>query len=55
MLKNIAERKIIPVEVNISGKIYQIRISRKIGYEIIKNRPEYEDVCKISMRPEFLL
>jgi len=47
--RNIAERKIIPVEVNIDGKIYQIRIKMgKIGHEIIKSSPEYEDVRKIS-------
>lgn len=47
--RNIAEREIIPVEVNIKGKKYQIRIKvGKIGSEIIKSSPEYEDAREIS-------
>jgi uncharacterized protein (TIGR00299 family) protein len=47
--RDIAEREIIPVEVNIDGYKYQVRIKvGKIGNEIIKSSPEYEDVSKIS-------
>ena len=47
--RDIAERGMIPVEVNIDGCKYQIRIKvGKIGHEIIKSSPEYEDVRKIS-------
>jgi uncharacterized protein (TIGR00299 family) protein len=47
--RDIAEREIIPVEVNLYGKLYQVRIKvGKIGHEIIKSSPEYEDVRKIS-------
>ena len=47
--RDIAEREVIPVEVNVAGKLYQVRIKvGKIGHEIIKSSPEYEDVRKIS-------
>ena len=47
--RDIAEREIIPIEVKIDGKTYQVKIKvGKIGHEIIKSSPEYEDVRKIS-------
>jgi uncharacterized protein (TIGR00299 family) protein len=47
--RDIAERGIIPVEVNVDSELYQIRIKvGKIGHEIIKSSPEYEDVRKIA-------
>ncbi len=47
--RNITSRKIIPVQVDISGKKVQIRIKvGMIGNEIISVKPEYEDARKVS-------
>jgi pyridinium-3,5-bisthiocarboxylic acid mononucleotide nickel chelatase len=47
--RNIASRKIIPVQVNINGKKDEIRIKvGMIGDEIISVKPEYEDARKVS-------
>ena len=47
--RNITSRKIIPVQVDISGKKVQIRIKvGMIGNEIISVKPEYEDAKKVS-------
>ena len=47
--RNITSRKIIPVQVDISGKKVEIRIKvGMIGNEIISVKPEYEDARKVS-------
>jgi pyridinium-3,5-bisthiocarboxylic acid mononucleotide nickel chelatase len=47
--RNITSRKIIPIQVDISGKKVEIRIKvGMIGNEIISVKPEYEDARKIS-------
>ncbi len=47
--RNIASRKIIPVQVDINGKKAEIRIKvGMIGNEIISVKPEYEDARKVS-------
>lgn len=47
--RNIASRKIIPVQIEINEKKAEIRIKiGMIGDEIISIKPEYEDVRKVS-------
>jgi pyridinium-3,5-bisthiocarboxylic acid mononucleotide nickel chelatase len=47
--RNIAERKIVPVEVDIAGTKRKIRIKVGVmGEEIISVRPEYEDARKMA-------
>jgi uncharacterized protein (TIGR00299 family) protein len=47
--RNIASRKIVPVNVDINGKTSKIMIKvGMIGTEIISIKPEYEDVRRIS-------
>lgn len=47
--RNIAERKIIPIEMDIAGEMAQINIKiGLIGEEIISIAPEYEDAKIIS-------
>ncbi len=47
--RNITSRKIIPVQVDISGKKVEIKIKvGMIGDEIISLKPEYEDARKVS-------
>jgi len=54
--RNIASRKIIPVQVDINGKTVEIRIKvGMIGNEIISVKPEYEDVRKVSEENEIPL
>lgn len=49
--RNIAERKIIPIEMDIAGEMIQINIKvGLIGEEIISIAPEYEDAKTISAR-----
>ncbi|HNR25954.1 MAG TPA: DUF111 family protein, partial [Methanobacteriaceae archaeon] len=47
--RNILEREIIPIEIEISGTPAKIRIKvGKIGNEIINTAPEYEDARQIA-------
>ena len=47
--RNITLRKIIPIQVDITGKKVEIRIKvGMIGNEIISVKPEYEDARKVS-------
>jgi hypothetical protein len=49
--RNIAERKIIPIEMDIAGEMAQINIKiGLIGEEIISIAPEYEDAKLISIK-----
>lgn len=49
--RNIAERKIIPIEMDIAGEMAQINIKVGfIGEEIISIAPEYEDAKTISAK-----
>jgi len=49
--RNIAERKIIPIEMDIAGEVTQINIKvGLIGEEIISIAPEYEDAKVISAK-----
>ena len=49
--RNIAERKIIPIDMNISGELVNINIKvGLIGEEIISIAPEYEDAKRISAK-----
>ncbi len=47
--RNITSRKIVPVNVDINGKTFEIQIKvGMIGNEIISVKPEYEDARRIS-------
>ncbi len=47
--RNILEREIIPIEIEISGTKQKVRIKvGKIGQEIINTAPEYEDARQIA-------
>ena len=47
--RNILEREIIPIEIEISGTKQKVRIKvGKIGNEIINTAPEYEDARYIA-------
>jgi uncharacterized protein (TIGR00299 family) protein len=47
--RNITSRKIVPVNVQINGKTFEIQIKvGMIGNEIISVKPEYEDARRIS-------
>ncbi len=49
--RNIAERKIIPIEMDVAGELTQINIKvGLIGEEIISIAPEYEDAKTISAK-----
>jgi len=51
--RNILEREIIPIEIEISGTKAKIRIKvGKIGDEIINTAPEYEDARQIADKME---
>ncbi len=54
--RGIAERKLVPLDINISGHIYTINF--KIGFlndEIISHKPEYEDIRRISVEQDIPL
>ncbi len=54
--RNIASRKIIPVELFIDGKRFEVRIKvGMIGDEVISVKPEYEDARKVSEEAEIPL
>lgn len=49
--RNIAERKIIPIEIDVTGETFKIDIKvGLIGEEIISIAPEYDDARKISSK-----
>ncbi|MDD1775143.1 MAG: nickel pincer cofactor biosynthesis protein LarC [Methanobacterium sp.] len=49
--RNIAERKIIPIEMDVAGETVKIDVKiGLIGEEIISIAPEYEDAKKISQK-----
>ena len=54
--RNIAERKIIPIEMDVAGETFKIDVKvGLIGEEIISIAPEYEDARNISLKTGFPL